>query len=79
MQQRKTYKIGAGWIRTPKNGGPEFISGQAAGNGMKDEVELFVKVKATGEMIPVTNFAGFFEQEKTNPKAPDIRFIFNQE
>ncbi len=68
---KKYVTMASGWLKQGKKG--EYISA-AVNNKMKLTLEL-----ENGEVVPVTNFAVFFQDEKSSEKAPDVRFTLTVE
>lgn len=71
MSQKKYDTIASGWLKQGKKG--EYISA-AVNNKMKMTIET-----EDGRTLTVTNFAVFFQEEKTSEKAPDVRFVVSTE
>ena len=69
---KKNYvTIASGWLKQGKKG--EYISA-AVNNKLKMTIQT-----EEGQTLAVTNFAVFFQDEKSSEKAPDVRFVFTSE
>jgi len=71
MTNKKYVTIASGWLKNGKKG--EYISA-SVNNKLKMSIET-----EDGQKLAVTNFAVFFQEEKTSEKAPDVRFVFTTE
>ncbi len=69
--KRNYHTIASGWLKQGKKG--EYISA-AVNNKLKMTIET-----EDGQKLAITNFAVFFQDEKSSEKAPDVRFVFTTE
>lgn len=70
--QRTYTEFAVGWLKEGKKG--EYISSVA--NGERQTVKLLVEDE-NGNVVPLSNFAVFFNSGKKNPKAPDVSFVYS--
>ena len=76
QSETKTVEFGVGWLNEKKDG-TQYISARSSGE--RQAVKLLVEDVNTGEQVTVSSFAVFFNNNKTNEKAPDVSFRFTPE
>lgn len=77
MSNNKNVQFAAGWLKTSKKDGSQYISGSA--NGKLQKVKLLLQDES-GNVTPVDKFSVFFNTEKPSENAPDVRFVlFNND
>ena len=74
-------EIAVGWLKQSKTKG-EYVSAITAKGNPKNGKPGVAKVTVemdNGEVLNVTNFAMFFNENKKSEKGPDVQFVVSQD